>query len=1365
MGIEQRGQGRLQHLTAAAQQHLAGVRSEDYWEYQPQQRVQTTDGIAGVVTAVYDGPFPGSEEYQVTLDKGLGGGTYTASQLRPAAATTASVEGTAAADYPELGTALVDHPDPAKIRHYASYSEPEDEQYGGDDPDDEPYDPACAYPHEGPCPFDHEEGRTATLRTVAMPAKSGRRPEGFSYRMDPDKGRLVGYINGQKAGTIDHSALDEDGLGAHRGDQGAAGVEVHMLHTLPHAQGTGVASAMMDALYHHYPNAWINHGFRTREGSRWWNGYEEPAPSRNVHNVDPDEEPGHTTLSHPWTSIWGRGDVRHDMDSLHRTNEMLGHEGNEYRQWDHPDYEFGKGGGHVDRPRASYAQAYDGETFDHDDEESGDDHEEGSVEHANPQTDPMTAGQPYFLPPALHHYVHDESHPAADRAQALLHHIGHGNLPNNGWYQEAHDAKADSDAVHTVTKPWNGTEHDPRGTSPDVTHLLFHSMPRDDHELEPRKVENDPTGSVSFTKGTAPLRLSGISWMKHGDGAQHHHHDFNQTYGEKAHTGRVRGVEADPSWSAAYDESGRKKESAPPQGPQPGEGQMKLFSSLVTTAALDGDFRFHVTAAWRDVVNKAKRIRSEGGVRVTLASDGIIFAEVNGDHHVYETGLQRLPGKIAAQSWSCGCKWGAYHWGADDDFSRFAGRMCSHALALQYEAMSRGMFGRDVHVDETKPAWVPRKVVVRYDIDADKNRLAPSTAKTAGYDYYGEWDGHDEDDEEHQSKVNAWDDIHEGLEGVHRGIGIHLRPEDHAIVHDEDRPVAERARHLLESIPRSHEGQRHGGDGNVGWHWSGSDGVGEDFAGTTSHPQHPGPLTGVVFHGHTPDRSAINEYPDESEGMIYGYHDHGEQEVPLHHGSHVDLKGVSWKDMDREEDDSRLGRPHPNGTPSMFFPYLGDFTHHEFSAHDPHHVYALRQAPLQAVARAVVAAGEDRDEVALALRTVGVHPDQGELFDSSPYKVERSKPPKSVHAEPEDDEEDGEECEHCGEPVNAPDHSEVHDDWLHSQVWHTPWEDGPYDDMAHTVHRGMSVELPHDVHKVVHDDERPMHERAKALLDHVTGSEGEKGLGPYWSDRQQTSREYATHTTTGTGNDYTPVVFHAKKPDMKHIITDPDDLESLGVYSFNHTNGDGEETNREVPIQHHAPVHLTGVSWGKPTYKGDPDEANWQRHNFDIPLKRKANVDSPFGEPVGTTYQLPRAPGATQKRRPWENPASAGPLAGADPQGWDRKLPLEAYASMDHSLFEPGAEATLHEEPEGALPATDGLHIPEDNEALTPQMTAGLKRQALKNFTLAEQQELIDEGEDGVKAANLDRLQIEGTHYAELESVLASQEDDATWLA
>jgi hypothetical protein len=48
----------------------------------------------------------------------------------------------------------------------------------------------------------------------------------------------------------------------------------------------------------------------------------------------------------------------------------------------------------------------------------------------------------------------------------------------------------------------------------------------------------------------------------------------------------------------------------------------------------------------------------------------------------------------------------------------------------------------------------------------------------------------------------------------------------------------------------------------------------------------------------------------------------------------------------------------------------------------------------------------------------------------------------------------------------------------------------------------------------------------------------------------------------------------------------------------------------------------------------------------------------------------------------------------------------------------------------------------------------GQSKVAAKVFTPAEQVELIQEGSGGTRASNLDRLQLEGTHY------LADEDDD-----
>jgi 8-oxo-dGTP pyrophosphatase MutT (NUDIX family) len=111
-------------------------------------------------------------------------------------------------------------------------------------------------------------------------------------------------------------------------------------------------------------------------------------------------------------------------------------------------------------------------------------------------------------------------------------------------------------------------------------------------------------------------------------------------------------------------------------------------------ARQDPEFGFHVTAAWSDVRNKAKRIRAEGKVMIKAATNEGLAGMVEGDHGTYENMITYRPGTRKIADWSCNCEWGDWAWKR----IRFHGRQCSHSLALQYEAQSRGMFGREVHL-------------------------------------------------------------------------------------------------------------------------------------------------------------------------------------------------------------------------------------------------------------------------------------------------------------------------------------------------------------------------------------------------------------------------------------------------------------------------------------------------------------------------------------------------------------------------------------------------------------------------------------------------------------------------------------------
>lgn len=124
------------------------------------------------------------------------------------------------------------------------------------------------------------------------------------------------------------------------------------------------------------------------------------------------------------------------------------------------------------------------------------------------------------------------------------------------------------------------------------------------------------------------------------------------------------------------------------------------------TTTQDPEFQFHFTAAWRDVQEKASRIRRDGHVRVISSTPAYLVGEVRGDTNVYQTTLHRDIGSNKVALWECGCAWAAYSWGRSGRWKKFEGRMCSHALALHYEGQSRGWGGQQIAEDAAQPTWM-----------------------------------------------------------------------------------------------------------------------------------------------------------------------------------------------------------------------------------------------------------------------------------------------------------------------------------------------------------------------------------------------------------------------------------------------------------------------------------------------------------------------------------------------------------------------------------------------------------------------------------------------------------------------------------
>jgi hypothetical protein len=96
----------------------------------------------------------------------------------------------------------------------------------------------------------------------------------------------------------------------------------------------------------------------------------------------------------------------------------------------------------------------------------------------------------------------------------------------------------------------------------------------------------------------------------------------------------------------------------------------------------------------------------------------------------------------------------------------------------------------------------------------------------------GSWFSEDDDDyrERHAEK---WKGYLNQMDGIHRGVGLHLPPKLHNFVHDETKPVHERAdallSHLSDERGNHNNGMRDRRQG-LGPHWTSSPGVAEGFA-------------------------------------------------------------------------------------------------------------------------------------------------------------------------------------------------------------------------------------------------------------------------------------------------------------------------------------------------------------------------------------------------------------------------------------------------------------------------------------------------------------------------------------------------------
>ena len=105
------------------------------------------------------------------------------------------------------------------------------------------------------------------------------------------------------------------------------------------------------------------------------------------------------------------------------------------------------------------------------------------------------------------------------------------------------------------------------------------------------------------------------------------------------------------------------------------------------------------TAAFKDVQQKAKKIRQSGGVRIVSANNGVVAAEVQGTNNVYNVEINMAYGTNTKTA-TCSCPWNAYRYERSERFKSLEGRSCAHILATLYEIQAQNMSAGQVSESE-----------------------------------------------------------------------------------------------------------------------------------------------------------------------------------------------------------------------------------------------------------------------------------------------------------------------------------------------------------------------------------------------------------------------------------------------------------------------------------------------------------------------------------------------------------------------------------------------------------------------------------------------------------------------------------------
>lgn len=128
----------------------------------------------------------------------------------------------------------------------------------------------------------------------------------------------------------------------------------------------------------------------------------------------------------------------------------------------------------------------------------------------------------------------------------------------------------------------------------------------------------------------------------------------------------------------------------PLQPTYPDDPKKDRYRQARWTISSPNDSPEHINpGGWPGIMEKAQRLRQEGGVQVQRNGVQNIVGTVQGDHGTYNTEIWRSdPQKNTISLWNCTCPWGEVSWGRTRQFKKFEGRPCAHTLALYWEALT-----------------------------------------------------------------------------------------------------------------------------------------------------------------------------------------------------------------------------------------------------------------------------------------------------------------------------------------------------------------------------------------------------------------------------------------------------------------------------------------------------------------------------------------------------------------------------------------------------------------------------------------------------------------------------------------------------